>query len=192
MKWIALAIFLVIGPYTFLRWHYRKPQPAFEPYHDLRDRANTSRLLSAGFQRVTIVPERPADPMRNSAAVATSPAPAGLPSDLTSTLVEPPTLLSDIFSVTAPGEANTLFAYALEFTCGVPENQQQLGNVYLYLREDKIYIVPEMERLSGALLSRNRENLIRVIVPAGVLKPGKYDVTLIAARSSQSWSLEVK
>lgn len=192
MKWIALAIFLVIGPYTFLRWHYRKPQPAFEPYHDLRDRANTSRLLSAGFQRVTIVPERPADPLRNLTAVAAAGAPGGIPSDLGSTLVEPPALLPNILSVNAPAGANTLFAYTFEFTGGVTENQQQLGNVYLYLREGQIYVVPEMERLSGELLARNRENLIRVTVPAGVLKPETYNVILVGEHSSMSWALQVK
>ena len=54
MKWILLIVLLVIGPYTFLRWHYRKPQPAFEPYHDIKDRANTMRLVSAGWFSLNI------------------------------------------------------------------------------------------------------------------------------------------
>ncbi len=64
MKWIILALLVVIVPYTFLRWHYRKPGKMFEPYHDIRDRANTARLLAAGFQRVTLVADRPADSSR--------------------------------------------------------------------------------------------------------------------------------
>jgi hypothetical protein len=48
MKWIVVAIVAVIVPYTFLTLRYRRPGKAFEPYADMKDRANTMRLLSAG------------------------------------------------------------------------------------------------------------------------------------------------
>ena len=192
MKWIALIIVLIIGPYTFLRWHYRKPQEAFEPYHDIKDRANTMRLVSAGFQRVTLKSERPAEPARNSAGAAIQLASGGLPSALATTLVDQPVLVTEILSVSTPAETNTLFAYSFEFTCGLPDNQHQADNVYLYVREGQIYIVPEIQSLKGELLERHRENLIRVTIPAGTLKPGIHEVTVIAERSSKSWSLEVK
>jgi hypothetical protein len=192
MKWIALVILLIIGPYTFLRWHYRKPQTAFEPYHDMKDRANTMRLLSAGFQRVTLPVEHPAEPLATPSPAKTIPAIGGLPSALSSTLVDKPILPTDILSVTATAVTNPLFSYSLEFTCGVADNKQQLGNVHLYSREGQIYIIPETEPLTGELLARNRENLIRVTIPAGVLKTGTYDVTLIGERTSKSWSLEVR
>src|SRR5438105_3708911 len=54
MKWIALAILLFIVPYTYLTLHFRKPGKAFEPYADLSKRANTARLLSAGYQRIPL------------------------------------------------------------------------------------------------------------------------------------------
>src|SRR6188768_1013190 len=104
MKWIVLIILLIIGPYTFLRWHYRKPQEAFEPYHDIKDRANTMRLVSAGFQRVTLKAERPAEPARNSAPAGIQSAAGGLPSALATTLVDQPVLVSEILSVSAPPE----------------------------------------------------------------------------------------
>jgi hypothetical protein len=193
MKWVALVIVLIIGPYTFLRWHYRKPETAFEPYQDIKDRANTIRLLSAGFQRVALSTDRPADPSRetsNGAAITS--APGGLPTSLDGTLVEKPVLPSEILTVNAPRETNTLFAYGIEFTCGVTDNKHQLGEVYLYSREGQLYIVPEIEPLTGELLARNRNDAFRVTVPAGVLKPGSYEVMLIGERSSKAWTLLVK
>ena len=192
MKWIVLIILLIIGPYTFLRWHYRKPQNAFEPYHDIKDRANTIRLLSAGFQRITLTADRPAEPLRNVPAIATNSIAGGLPSSLASTLVDKPLLATKILSITTPGESNTLLAYTIEFTCAVSDNRQELSNVHLYLRDGEIFLVPQFDRLNGELLSRNRENLVRVTIPAGTLKPGAYDVALIGEQSSRSWSLVVK
>ena len=192
MKWIALIIVLIIGPYTFLRWHYRKPQDAFEPYHDMKDRANTMRLLSAGFQRVTLAAERPAEPMKLSAAAVIQPAIGGLPSELSTTLVETPMLVKEIVSVTAPRETNTLFAYSFDFTCGLPDNGHEVTNVYLYSREGQIFIVPELQRLAGDLLERTRENRIRITLPPGTLKPGLQEVALVGERTSKRWSIEVK
>ena len=85
-----------------------------------------------------------------------------------------------------------MFAYPLEFTCSLPDNKRQLSNAHLYLREGQIYIVPDFERLTGELLSRNRETVVRVTVPAGALKPGHYDVTLIGEHTSKAWSVVVK
>ena len=48
MKWIALAILVVIVPYTVIRWQYRKPNRAFEPYADMKNQANTLRAATAG------------------------------------------------------------------------------------------------------------------------------------------------
>jgi hypothetical protein len=192
MKWVALVIVLIIGPYTFVRWHYRKPQAAFEPYQDIKDQANTTRLLSAGFQRVTLSVDRPADPSPEIPAAAITSATGGLPSALSSTLIDQPALPTEIRSVNAAGETNTLFSYVIEFTCGLTDNKQQLGDVYLYSREGKLYIVPAIEPLTGELLARNREGLFRVTVPAGILKPGSYDVMLIGERSSKAWTLLVK
>lgn len=192
MKWIALVILLIIGPYTFLRWHYRKPNPAFQPYHDIKDQANTLRLLSAGFQRVNLNVERPADPLRTTAAATTTAAAGGLPASLSGTLVEQPILPTDILSVTAAPETNTMFAYPFEFTCAFADNKQQLSGAYLYIRDGQAIVVPNFERLTGELLSRSRETSVRVIVPAGTLKPGRYDISLIGQHSSRAWSVVVK
>ena len=166
MKWIVLIILLIIGPYTFLRWHYRKPQNAFEPYHDIKDRANTMRLLSAGFQRLTLAADRPAEPLRNIPAIATDSIAGGLPSSLANTLVEKPLLATSILSATTPGESNTLLAYTIEFTCAVSDHRQELSNVHLYLRDGEIFLVhPDQSKQAGSTRTscrRARESL-RVI-----------------------------
>jgi hypothetical protein len=86
MKWIVVSILLFIPIYTYLTLHYRRPGPAFNPYRDMRDRADVIRLLKAGYQRIAVDAARPAE----DAAVeggASSPAPGGLPDDLRKTLV---------------------------------------------------------------------------------------------------------
>lgn len=192
MKWIVLAIVVVIVPYTVLRWHYRKPGRAFEPYQDIKDRANTMRLLSAGFQRITLEATRPIDAVQPASAAAVSGAPGGLPAPLAATLVESPLLPAEIVHVSAGGSINAMFAYPIEFTCSVPDNHQQFAGAELYIRGESMFVLPQFERLKGGLLARTRQTFGRLVVPPGALKPGRYHVTLVGARSSRTWTLEVR
>lgn len=190
MKWIVVVIVAVILPYTYLTLHYRKPGKAFEPYHDMEDRANTMRLLSAGFQRITVAAARPADPLRIAAA-STLPSPGGVPAALRSTLVQQPLLPSEILSVSAASASSSGTPYPIQFTCTLPDNKQQLGGAELYVRGDEIWITPNFEKLTGSLLSRSRENLVLLTVPAGALKPGRYQMTLLGQSASRAWTLQV-
>jgi len=191
MKWIVLAIILGIGAYTYLTLHYRKAGPAFRPYADLKDRANTKRLLTAGFQRVNLDAELPADASAGNAAPIAVPAAAGLPAALRESLVDVPQLPTEIVTVSAAPTANSMFAYPIGFKCTLPDNKQQLAGAALYVHGDELVIVPDFDRLSGGLLSRSRESVVRVTVPAGALRPGQYHVTLVGARSSRAWTLQV-
>ncbi len=190
MKWIVIVIVAVIVPYTYLTLHFRKPGKAFEPYHDMEDRANTMRLLSAGFQRITVAAARPADPLRIAAA-STLPSPGGVPAALRSTLVQQPLLPSEILSVSAAPSSSAGTPYPIQFTCTLPDNKQQLGGAELYVRGDEIWITPNFEKLTGGLLSRSRENLVLLTVPPGALKPGRYQMTLLGQSSSRAWTLQV-
>ena len=172
MKWVLLAILLVIVPYTFITLRYRKPGPAFQPYEDMKNRANTSRLLSAGFQRVALTAARPATPTPALFNATISPAPGGLPGALRTTLVEPPPLPADIASV-----------------AGAPSVD---AGAALYVRQAEIFIAPEFEKISGGLLSRTRESTVQLAVPAGLLKPGNYRLTLLGAQSSRAWTVRVQ
>ena len=60
------------------------------------------------------------------------------------------------------------------------------------MRGTEIIITPNFEKLSGGLLTRTRENIILLTVPGGVLKPGRYQVTLAGQHASRTWTLQVK
>ena len=191
MKWIVLTIALVLVPYTFLTLHYRKPGPAYRPYQDAQERANVVRLLSAGYQRITLAALRPADPVRGTATAPTMAALGGLPSALVATLVQQPLLPAEILAVTAAPAVSALLPYPIQFTCTLPDNKQQLAGAALYIKDAEIIITPDFELLAGELLARSRESIILLTVPAGALKAGSYRITLAGQRSSRTWALQV-
>lgn len=191
MKWIVLAIILSIGLYTFLTLRYRRADRVFRPYQDLRDRANVHRLLEAGYQRIALDADLPADPLKLTSTAHATPATAGLPAGLRDTLVVKPQLPTEILSVSAAATASAMFAYPIGVRCELPDNKQQLAGADLYVRGSELVVTPDFERLAGGLLARTRERLIRLTVPAGALKPGDYQVTLVGSHSSQTWTLHV-
>ncbi len=191
MKWIVLTIALVIVPYTFLTLHYRKPGPAHRPYQDAQERANVVRLLSAGYQRITLAAQRPADPVRGTATATTTAALGGLPSALVATLVQKPLLPAEILAVTAAPSVSALLPYPIQFTCTLPDHKQQLAGAALYIKDAEIIITPDFEQLAGELLARSRECIILLTVPTGALKAGSYRITLAGQRSSRTWTLQV-
>ena len=192
MKWIVLTIVLVVVPYTFLTLRYRKPGPAFRPYQDMEDRANVMRLLAAGYQRITLSAQRPADPLPPAAAAAVTPAAGGLPAGLRSTLVQQPLLPAEIVAVSAAPVSSAKSDYSIQFTCTLPDHKQQLAGAELYVRGEEIVITPDFERLAGGLQARSRENVILLTVPAGSLKPGRYRITIAGQSASRTWTLQVK
>jgi hypothetical protein len=191
LKWVAVAILLIIVPYTILTLRYRKTTPPFRPYEDTRNRANVVRLLSAGYQRIPLAALRPADPS-GARPTATTVVPGGLPAELRSVLVEDLLLPAEIGNVAASSSASIAEPYSFRFSCTLPDDKRQLSGADLYVKGDQMIIAPAFERLSGGLAIRTRDNVVLVTVPAGTLKPGRYRVTLAGQRISKSWPLEVK
>jgi hypothetical protein len=191
MKWIVLAIVVVIVPYTYLTLHYRRPGKAFQPYADLKDRVNTRRLLSSGFQRITLVAQRPADPSRSLLNAPIVPSAGGLPESLRSSLVDEPKLPAEILTVSAAANATTGAPYVVQFSCSLLDNRQQLAGASLYVRNDEIFLVPAFERLGGDLTARSRENVVLLTVPPGALKTGGYRATILGERTSKTWTVQV-
>jgi hypothetical protein len=191
MKWVVLVIILVIIPYTFLTLHYRKPGPAYRPYEDTKNRATTIRLLTTGYQRITLDAHRPADPLRTGASAVVSTAPGGLPAVLTDALIDQPVLPVSIDSVTAAASAAPASSYSIQFTCTLADNKEQLAGAQLYRRDGELVVAPSFEMLGGGLLARTRDSTILLTVPAGALKPGRYAVTLAGSRTSRQWTLQV-
>ena len=192
MTWIVIVIIAMIVPYTFITLRYRKPGQAFQPYEDMKNRANVSRLLTAGYQRIPLVAERPADGARTAAGADITETPGGLPDALRTTLVEVPLLPVEITSVAAAAVTTPLLPYVIQLTCTLPNDKQQLRGAELFIREDTLVITPTFEPVGGDLQTRSRQAAVLLTIPAGSLKAGKYSVTLVGERISRSWSLEVK
>jgi hypothetical protein len=192
MKWVALAIVVSLGLYTFLTLYFRKSSPGYRPYQDSRDRATVTRLLSAGYQRIPATVERPADLQRASAPTASMETRlGGLPSELNETLVDKPALPDAFSNVIAPNEANALLPYSIQFTCTLPDYKRSASDTYVYRKGDELAIVANFEHLDGELLARSKELTLRVTLPGGSLSPGTYHVTLVGARESKHWTLQV-
>lgn len=197
MKWIVLSIILFMVAYTFITLYFRKPGPGHQPYKDSKDRATVQRLEQAGYQRVAATISLPADPQRSAAKLGKTVAPSqntfgGLPSLLSETLIDKPSLPEAFASVTAPSSVTALMPYAFQFTCTLPDKKNTLDETYVYVKEGEIAIVANFEKLSGELLARSRESTVLVTIPGGTLKPGTYHVRLIGAQSSPEWTLQVK
>lgn len=191
MKWVALVIVVCLTAYTFLTLHYRKTAPSYRPYEDTKNRAGVMRLLSAGFQRVVLTAQRPADPSARTGGAPTTAIAGGLGSDLGSSLLEMPLLPAEITQVSASASVNALLAYQIQFTCTLADNKRQLAGAELYVRDDLVTLVPTFEKLDGGLLARSRESVVLVTVPPGTLRPGNFKVTLVGERTSRTWSLQV-
>jgi hypothetical protein len=192
MKWVALVIVVCITAYTIITLRFRKEGPAFRPYEDLQKRANVARLVAAGYQRIAVTAERPAESDRAPGGATISTAAGGIPADLRATLVIAPLLPSEILSVTAAATAIAQQPYAIQFTCSLPDDKQQLGGAELYLRGEQLVLVPKFDHVGGDLLTRSRAAAGLITVPAGALKPGHYDMTFVAERSSRAWRVEVR
>ncbi|QYM80200.1 hypothetical protein K0B96_06180 [Horticoccus luteus] len=191
MKWVVLAIIAGLALYTALTLEYRKTGHVYEPYHDMKARANVMRLLDAGYRRVAIDASRPADAVRVSASAAVFPAPAGLPDALDQPLVEKPILPLDYTRVHAAESVAADSAYVIEVACALPDHKEQLSGAYLYVRGGELILAPEFERLRGELLARTDDTTALLTIPAGTLKPGRYHVLLAGQRASRAWSLQV-
>lgn len=196
MKWVALAILLMIVPYTILTVKYRKAGPSYQPYEDSKQRANVMRLLDAGYQRINVTAERPADPQNlvrtmNALAEAKS-IPGGLSGGLDSVLVEIPQLPASFSSVSASRESAALLPYPVLFTCSLDDQKHQLGGAQVFVRGQQVVIVPQFEPLSGDLTARTKESTVLITLPAGALKSGDYTLHLAGTTQSRQWTLTVK
>ena len=196
MKWVFLVIIACIIPYTVLTLKYRKATPAFEPYEDTKQRANVIRLLDAGYQRINVCAERPADPqllVRSLTGLAgMTNAAGGLTEGLSATLVEIPQLPLSFGAVTAASETTTLLPYPIIFTCTLGDQKHQLGGAQVFVRGGNVVIVPQFEPLSGELTARSKESSVVITLPGGALKPGRYTMHLAGRDQSRQWQVEVR
>ena len=192
MKWIALAIVLFMAGYTFVTLQYRKPNRAYEPYNDIKQRGQTRNLLTAGYQRIPVRLDRPnsSQPIHSPATVTESE--GGLPIYLTDSLFDQPVLADSFANLSASGHSNELMPYTLIVESQMADEQLHLlSTAQLYLRNNQAIIVPEIKEHTGGVLTRRRDTRMRLIIPGGAFQPGTYEIKLVGAKSSLKWTLQV-
>ncbi|HVU32126.1 MAG TPA: hypothetical protein VHE61_01740 [Opitutaceae bacterium] len=190
MKWVVVAIVVFIAGYTYLTLHFRKPGPDYRPYEDMRNRANTLRLLSAGYQRIELPAERPLD--SGGAHDNTFPAPGGVPGDLNKTIVTRPLLPAEILGARAAASGTSSEPYSILFRCVVPDDQRQLAGAEMYIRRNELVITPDFEILARGLQTRSRNLLVLLTVPPHTLKSGSYRVLLVGDHASRAWTVTIR
>lgn len=194
MKWVVLAIIACVIPYTWITIAYRKPNPAYQPYEDSKQRANVLRLLEAGYQRIYLS-ALPSETSRgNPASAATvSSVPPGLTAELASILVEPLPLPDSFTSVSAASETPAKQAYPIAFTCRPGEHKHPLSGAHVFIKNDTVVIVPAFEPPIGSSPpSRQPEETAVIQVPAAAFKQPRVSMLLIGANESRQWSVDVR
>ncbi|MFZ9747489.1 MAG: hypothetical protein ACO3G4_12750, partial [Opitutaceae bacterium] len=149
-------------------------------------------LLAAGYQRIPLRAQRPADRPAVDGGAETRSAPGGLPAELVETLVEPLPLAEEILTVRAAPTVVQRLPYVIQLTCQLASDQEQLGGADLYVRGNQLVLAPRFERVSGGLQTRSRQTIALLTLAGGTLAPGTYEVLLPGARSSRTWRLEVR
>lgn len=191
MKWVVLAILACIIPYTWLTLHYRKTGKVFEPYEDMKNQANVTRLLAHGYQRVTVPAERlELAPVPPAGFAPSKPSAAGYPKLLAEALAEPPLLPLGYKSVATAAKSAAGQPVSVAFVCRLPDEHHVVGGLEIYAKEDRIYLVPSFESVGG-LSTRSRDFSARAEIPARLLPAGTYQAALLGSESSLGWTLQV-
>lgn len=191
MKWIVLSIVICLTLYTWLTLHYRKAQPSFMPYQDMKNQANVIRLLAHNYQRVTLAAERlPTAAVTVEGSAKPAKLNPGYPQTLTEALAAPPTLPEDYSAVVTPASIQADQNLPVKFTCHVADDHHVVGQVELYLKDDLMFFIPVLESVGG-LSTRKRESSVQIIIPAKRIPPGTYQAALLGSAGSIGWTLQV-
>jgi hypothetical protein len=198
MKWVVLATVLGLATYTYVTLKYRKDKSAaHHPVEDAKERFTTTRLRQAGYARVAVTAERPADPSRTLAGLnrpfaTITDAPGGLPPELAETFAEPPKLSDSFQNVSAPAALTAMLPYFIQYTCQLPDNTAILGETRVYVKDNDIAIVTDFDRIDSDLLARTRESTVLLQLPAGIFRSGEtFQIILVGQSASKRWSLQV-
>ncbi|MCB1106014.1 MAG: hypothetical protein KDK74_14890, partial [Cephaloticoccus sp.] len=155
----------------------------------------THNLLTAGYQRIPLTADLPAnsaaDPADTLARLNATAIAGGLPASLKESLFDQPALPAGYDAVYGPARISSLLGATLAFDCDTGDLAHQLAGAYLYVQDDQIVIAPELEALAGELTARRDQAHIRIVIPGGALKPGRYTVLLAGRESSLTWPLVV-
>lgn len=198
MKWVALATVLGLAVYTYVTLKYRKdPLSAHRPVEDAKERFTINRLRQAGYARIPVNAERPADPSRTLAGLVRplaeiKDAPAGVPAELAETFAELPKLPDSFQNVSAPASGTAMLPYSIQYVCQLPDNSGVLGETRVYVKDNDIAIITDFDRIDADLLARTKDATVLLQLPASIFRSGEtFQITLVGKTGSKHWSLQV-
>lgn len=199
MKWVVLAIAIGIAGYTAVTLGFRKPaEAAHRPYDEARERFTSERLREAGYQRIAVTLERPADLVRARAAVGAESAkvidaPGGLPAELAEAFAEKPKLPPAFGAVAAPRLGSAMLPYPILYTCQLPDQRDVIGETRVYVKDQSIAIITDFDRIDDELLARTKETTLLLQLPASVFRLGEtFELTLVGAHASKRWNAPIR
>lgn len=186
MRRVIIAVVIFIVPYTWITFHFRKPNPAHLPYEDNKEQANVNRLLAEGYQRWRVE----ALLVRGEAGfmgVETGAAREGFPVRLEDTLVERPPMARRIVGLEAPAVLEAGEPWRLRF--GIEHEDARVGVVgaEFFWRGSEVVVVPRLGRTGAA----EREGRVELTLPAGRLPTGELRVHLVAEEGTRTWLMHV-
>jgi hypothetical protein len=197
MRWVVLAILLCIVPYTVITLAWRKPGRAYEPYADGLNRATTSRLLDAGYARFTVPVSDGSLWAAQPGRATIAPAPAGIPVDLATALIEQP-VLPDAIDASQVSAAETHefgsegpLTYHIQFLCPLPSDGITVAAADIYRREQAIIIVPVFGPEGENVQVNNGRSSVMLQLPRQILPPGTYTITIAGRTGGATWSVQV-
>jgi hypothetical protein len=198
MKWVVLATVIGLGAYTYVTLKFRKdPASAHRPVEDAKERFTVSRLRQAGYTRIPVTAERPADLSRALAGLVRplaeiQNAPAGVPAELSETFAELPKLPDSFQNVSAPAGHTAMLPYSILYVCQLPDHNGVLGETRVYVKDNDVAIVTDFDRIDADLLARTKESTVLLQLPASIFRSGEtFQITLVGKTGSKQWSLQV-
>lgn len=194
MKWIVVVIVIFMAGYTVVNLYFRKPGRAYRPYQDSQDRATTTRLLAAGWQKIAVDTRRPAEKASASEAPASVTRDyIGVGADLDGKFAEKPKLLATIDKVVSPSAVDHGKEYSLYFTGSLTDLKAQVGDLNLYRKGNELVLIPSIEPLPGKeLMSRWNDSNYWVSFPTANLPSGRYEMRIVANGPAAVWSFDVR
>ncbi len=187
MKWIVVAILVCVVPYTWLTLRYRKPNPAYQPYHDTKERAQVKRLLDAQIRRLSL-DFQPLDTAPSASPHATNTAEGGVPTVLRDVLIDTPNLPASITQVWTSRQPGQTAPLLVDFAFTTRHDSRRLVRVHAYLHEGRLAVIPELDHADAESGLTTHTAHARVEIPPGMLNPGT-PVTLVGAAASREWTL---
>lgn len=202
IKSVALVILLSLAAYTIFTLatldQRKTAKQTHEPWAEAQARAEkVQRAADAGYKLIAATTERPSTPGLIDEAISKfrapiTPAPAGIPVEISVLLPEQPKLPDTIGQIAAPATIAAKDPCQILYTCQLPDDRKHLGDTTLYIKDNHLVIITHFDTLDGDLRARTRETTILLTIPAGTLEPNHtYDITLAARSESRRWHLLV-